>query len=130
MKTRKQAMIWAAVSGLALVLTLNGCHPISKSVSKEADRNLSFAEIRENPDQHLGKVVVLGGTVYKHGNEAGRNRVGSAAEETGRDHGTTGRRRQDRRKVSCRSSQVRWTRPSTLKGEESRWADRSKARNG
>jgi outer membrane lipoprotein len=65
MNTRKQGMIWAAVSGLALVLTLNGCHPISKSVTKEAENNLTFAEIRENPDQHLGKVVVLGGTVIR-----------------------------------------------------------------
>ena len=64
MKARKQAMIWAAVSGLTLVLALNGCSPvISKSVSKEAERKLSFAEIREDPDLHLGKVVVLGGTV-------------------------------------------------------------------
>lgn len=63
MNTRKQAMFCAAVLGLALVLALSGCHPISRTVTKEAERNLSFAEIRENPDQHLGKVVVLGGTV-------------------------------------------------------------------
>lgn len=65
MKTRKQAMFWTAVLGLSLALTLNGCHPISKSVSKEAERDLSFAEIRENPDQHLGKTVVLGGTIIR-----------------------------------------------------------------
>jgi outer membrane lipoprotein len=66
MNTRKQAMFCATVLGLALVLTLSGCHPtISKSVTKQAERNLSFAEIRENPDQHLGKVVVLGGTVIR-----------------------------------------------------------------
>ena len=65
MNTRKQAMFLTAVLGLSLALALNGCHPISRSVTKEAERNLSFAEIRENPDQYSGKTVVLGGTVIR-----------------------------------------------------------------
>ena len=63
MKTKRKELFFAGIFGLALVLTLNGCHPISKSVTKEAERNLSFSEIRENPDQYRGKVVVLGGTI-------------------------------------------------------------------
>ena len=65
MNTRKQAMFLTAVLGLSLALALNGCHPISRSVTKEAEHNLSFAEIRENPDQYRGKTVVLGGTVIR-----------------------------------------------------------------
>jgi outer membrane lipoprotein len=65
MNTRKQALFCATVLAVALVLALSGCHPISRTVTKEAERNLSFAEIQEDPDQHLGKVVVLGGTVVR-----------------------------------------------------------------
>lgn len=65
MKTRTQAVIWAALLGLAMALTATGCHPISQSVTKKADRSLSFEEIRDNPDQHRGTVVILGGTVIR-----------------------------------------------------------------
>jgi outer membrane lipoprotein len=65
MNKERKAMRIAAVSCLSLLLTLNACHPISKSVSDKAEPNLSFSELREDPDQHIGKVVVLGGTVVR-----------------------------------------------------------------
>jgi len=65
MNATKRPTVWAAVLSLFIVYTLTGCNHHSSSVQRDADRNLSLTEIRENPDQHLGKVVLLGGTIVK-----------------------------------------------------------------
>ena len=65
MNATKKPTMWAALLGLFIVYTLTGCNHISSSAPKNSDRSLSLTEIRENPDQHLGKVVLLGGTIVR-----------------------------------------------------------------
>jgi outer membrane lipoprotein len=65
MNATKKPTMWAALLGVFIVYTLTGCNQISSSVKEDADPSLTFAEIRDNPDQHLGKEVLLGGTIVK-----------------------------------------------------------------
>ncbi len=65
MDIRRKLVIMAAVFGFSLALFLTGCHPISKSVRKEADRDLAFVELRQDPEKYRGKRVLLGGTIVK-----------------------------------------------------------------
>ncbi|GAB6059981.1 Slp family lipoprotein [Desulfonatronum parangueonense] len=45
---------------------LGGCtHAVSPALLNMADRNLTFAELRQHPQAHQGKVVVLGGVIVQ-----------------------------------------------------------------
>ena len=45
---------------------LNGCaHVLSGDVLKESNRDISFDELRRNPEAHKGQVVLLGGVIVK-----------------------------------------------------------------
>jgi outer membrane lipoprotein len=47
-----------------LGLFLSGCaHVISEESRRLVDKQLSFAELRQNPDAYLGKYVLLGGSI-------------------------------------------------------------------
>lgn len=47
-----------------LLIILNGCvHVISDAGLKLADRSLSFRTVIENPDQHIGKYIIIGGAI-------------------------------------------------------------------
>ena len=49
---------------VALLFTLTGCaHYISAPSRALADKAVSFAQLRENPEGYRGKLVMLGGTV-------------------------------------------------------------------
>ena len=98
MKTKNQAVVYAAFFGLTIALAATGCHPISPSVIQEADQSLSFAEIRDNPDQYRGKVVVFGGTVVSTETrqnetlvEVQQKRLGAGMEPRDGDQKTGGR---------------------------------------
>jgi outer membrane lipoprotein len=57
-------------SGAMIALSLMGCiHVIPKETLKQVDRSLSFAELREAPTAHKGKVALLGGVVVKAENK-------------------------------------------------------------
>jgi outer membrane lipoprotein len=95
-RTRKIVSL-AAMFGISMALALTGCHPISKSVRKEIDRDLPFAELRKDPDTYKGKIVILGGTIIKTEDrqeetwiEVHQKRLGIMAEP--KDGGETGGR--------------------------------------
>jgi len=45
---------------------LTGCaHIISKDVLEEVSRDITFGELRKNPEAYTGKVVLLGGVIVK-----------------------------------------------------------------
>jgi len=51
---------------IVLLLLLTGCaHPISKGFRNQVDPDLSFSQILRSPDTHVGKKVVLGGTIVR-----------------------------------------------------------------
>lgn len=51
---------------IVLLLLLVGCaHPISKGFRNQVDPALSFSQIQQSPNDHVGKKVVLGGTIVK-----------------------------------------------------------------
>ena len=52
-----------------LALSLSGCiHVIPREFLRVVDRDLSFAQLFENPKAHQGKVVLLGGVVVEAAN--------------------------------------------------------------
>lgn len=49
---------------IVLLLALAGCAPpFSKQLLEQVDRTLSFSELRKNPEQYRGKVIMLAGTI-------------------------------------------------------------------
>ncbi|MBI5167323.1 MAG: Slp family lipoprotein [candidate division NC10 bacterium] len=58
MKRRNLALL--ALASFTLLL---GCSVIPVHLRKEVDRTLTFAQLREAPEAHIGKRVVLGGEV-------------------------------------------------------------------
>jgi outer membrane lipoprotein len=49
-----------------LLLVLTGCaHIMSQEVLQEADRDISFQMILENPDAYVGKMLLLGGDIIE-----------------------------------------------------------------
>ena len=49
---------------IPLLLLIPGCaHWISEQPRAEADRTVTFGQLRERPDAWRGKMVLLGGTV-------------------------------------------------------------------
>jgi outer membrane lipoprotein len=57
------------VSTAVLLLTVGCPSPVSKSVRKELDPNLTFQALRERPDAHEGEWVLLGGTIIETRNK-------------------------------------------------------------
>lgn len=52
------------VAALTLMVALSGCtRVISKEALQSVDPTVSFAKLRENPDQFIGKHVLLGGRI-------------------------------------------------------------------
>jgi outer membrane lipoprotein len=48
------------------VACLSGCaHVVSRDVLEEVNRDITFAELRKNPEAYKGKVVMLGGVIVK-----------------------------------------------------------------
>lgn len=46
--------------------SLYGCaHVVSRDVLKEANRDITFAELQKAPEAYMGKVVILGGVIVK-----------------------------------------------------------------
>ncbi len=83
MRKKTRTMSRATLLGLALILVITGCNPIPRSVTKEADLDLSFTEIREVPEQHLGTVVLLGGTIVGAESRQGETFVEVQEEQLG-----------------------------------------------
>lgn len=51
------------MTGLVL---LSGCaHVISRATLDEANQNVTFAELRQDPSRFLGTMVILGGVIVK-----------------------------------------------------------------
>ena len=49
---------------ICFVVFMGGCfYPISKSIRKEIDYRVTFAELRQNPEACIGKVVLVGGGI-------------------------------------------------------------------
>ena len=63
MKNRKLAIVffWC----LFTLGCATGPTVVPEALAPEIDRSLSFTELLENPDSHVGKVVVLGGQVLQ-----------------------------------------------------------------
>ena len=52
------------IAALPLVFLVTGCaHQISEKTRALADRTITFAMLRENPDAYRGKLVILGGVI-------------------------------------------------------------------
>jgi len=56
-----------AAAGVLAVLAGAGCSrvPISESVRRQADPQIPFSELRQDPVSYVGKVVVLGGEIIR-----------------------------------------------------------------
>jgi outer membrane lipoprotein len=54
---------------VALTLAIGCSSPVSKSVRKELDPDLTFQALREQPDAYEGKLVLLGGTIIETRNK-------------------------------------------------------------
>jgi len=51
---------------LILMLGLSGCAPVlSQSLIDSSEPRVLFHEIKKSPDRHVGRTVILGGTVIK-----------------------------------------------------------------
>ena len=51
---------------LILLPALAGCAPVlSQSLIDSSEPRIGFSEIKQSPDRHLGKTVILGGSVIK-----------------------------------------------------------------
>jgi outer membrane lipoprotein len=51
---------------LAMSLILSSCAPVlSRTYMREGQRAVSFADLRENPDQYKGQLFILGGIIVK-----------------------------------------------------------------
>jgi outer membrane lipoprotein len=53
------------VFGLLLLILFSGCAPISKDLSAQADRTLSFQQVSKNPETVKGKIVIWGGEIIE-----------------------------------------------------------------
>ncbi len=56
-------MRMGAILIVALSLSLSACGGIPSGVMKQVDQKLTFEDAKTAPEQHLGKVFLLGGTV-------------------------------------------------------------------
>ncbi len=50
---------------VSLVLIVGCASPISKQLRQEADKNLTFTMVKENPQKYKGEIVIWGGTIIK-----------------------------------------------------------------
>jgi outer membrane lipoprotein len=55
--------LWLVVLLLAAAGLQACAHPISEGLRRQADPELTFTRLLENPDQYIGKTFVLGGTI-------------------------------------------------------------------
>jgi len=56
---------WILLLFVAFTLTVSCGAPVSKSVRKELDQNVSFDQLKEQPGSHEGKLVLLGGEIIR-----------------------------------------------------------------
>ena len=50
----------------AVAMLWSGCAPvISKDVLRDVNRNISFADLRKDPKEYIGEMVLLGGVIVK-----------------------------------------------------------------
>jgi outer membrane lipoprotein len=57
---------WGLVVWLALASMSLGCaHVISDTVRAQAEPSLAFVQLRDNPDAHKGRTVILGGEILE-----------------------------------------------------------------
>jgi len=62
--------IYTALMGSSLILIVAGCAPvISKDISDQVARDLSFKEVLQDPEAYGGKVVLWGGVIIKADNQ-------------------------------------------------------------
>ena len=61
--TRLFLLTWFMLSSLCCM------HPISKPIRKEIEKDISFEQLRKDPDAFIGKIVLLGGEIIKTQNK-------------------------------------------------------------
>ncbi len=69
MTSRNRRLLPAIFALLPPILLAAGCgSPISKSVRKAADPEISFGQLRQQPSAYEGRVVLLGGEIIRADN--------------------------------------------------------------
>src|SRR5438132_6744007 len=65
---------WIAVPAAAVLLLFAACSttPIPSEVMNQVDPTLSFADAQRAPEQHRGKIFLLGGTVQERNDFLGK----------------------------------------------------------
>src|SRR5437762_11657502 len=69
--------IFMAIVFTSQALLLSACvgNVIPKELEKQVDRSISFAQIKQNPDQYRGHLVVVGGEVLSIKRSPGGSRI-------------------------------------------------------
>lgn len=66
MKLKQRTFMGMIVVTVAVAMLWSGCAPvISKDMLRDVNRDISFADLRKDPKEYIGEMVLLGGVIVK-----------------------------------------------------------------